>query len=227
MSALQGKRGLMEGLSSRGRVGARRTLHVSRALTKERKHEVVTKLKSELETSTAVVGFSFKGVSVSDMEKLRGDIPDDASLVVAKNTLMKKAAGEVDGWSEVGQFCTGSNAFLFLREDLKTGFKVRRSAERSGTGAEDAEFRPPHTHKQTHTHIPVENFFFFLTLSCSSFPFLSRSLSLSFAHTHTHLPFPASSWHPGCKGLAEDVREGRLPRGAERRMLRRRLSLDR
>ncbi|QDZ20396.1 plastid ribosomal protein L10 [Chloropicon primus] len=131
MSALQGKRGLMEGLSSRGRVGARRTLHVSRALTKERKHEVVTKLKSELETSTAVVGFSFKGVSVSDMEKLRGDIPDDAALVVAKNTLMKKAAEEVDGWSEVGQFCTGSNAFLFLREDLKTGFKGLRDLEKT------------------------------------------------------------------------------------------------
>merc|ERR1711907_512457 len=103
--------------------------HVALALTKEKKTEVVTKLKSELETSTAVVGFTFKGVSVSDLEKLRGDIPDDASLVVAKNTLMKRAADEVEGWGEVSQFCKGSNAFLFLREDLKTGFKGLRTLE--------------------------------------------------------------------------------------------------
>ena len=103
--------------------------HVALALTKERKTEVVTKLKSELETSTAVVGFTFKGVSVPDLEKLRGDIPDDASLVVAKNTLMKRAADEVEGWGEVSQFCKGSNAFLFLREDLKTGFKVSEQTD--------------------------------------------------------------------------------------------------
>ena len=103
--------------------------HVALALTKERKTEVVTKLKSELETSTAVVGFTFKGVSVADLEKLRGDIPDDASLVVAKNTLMKRAADEVEGWGEVSQFCKGSNAFLFLREDLKTGFKVSEQTD--------------------------------------------------------------------------------------------------
>lgn len=110
---------------TRGRWAERAPSHVTCALTKERKGEVITKLKSELETSTAVVGFTFKGVAVPDMEKLRGDIPDDASLVVAKNTLMRRAAEEVEGWSEVTQFCTGSNAFLFLREDLKTGFKVR------------------------------------------------------------------------------------------------------
>ena len=111
--------------STRGRWAERAPSHVTCALTKERKGEVITKLKSELETSTAVVGFTFKGVAVPDMEKLRGDIPDDAFLVVAKNTLMRRAAEEVEGWSEVTQFCTGSNAFLFLREDLKTGFKVR------------------------------------------------------------------------------------------------------
>ena len=49
--------------------------------------------------------------------------------MVAKNTLMKRAADEVEGWGEVSQFCKGSNAFLFLREDLKTGFKVSEQTD--------------------------------------------------------------------------------------------------
>merc|ERR1719353_1425859 len=122
---------------TRGRWAERAPSHVTCALTKERKGEVITKLKSELETSTAVVGFTFKGVAVPDMEKLRGDIPDDASLVVAKNTLMRRAAEEVEGWSEVTQFCTGSNAFLFLREDLKTGFKGLRELEKTYNKADN------------------------------------------------------------------------------------------
>mmetsp|Transcript_2239 Transcript_2239/g.5653 ORF Transcript_2239/g.5653 Transcript_2239/m.5653 type:complete len:227 (-) Transcript_2239:155-835(-) len=118
------------------RVGGRRGLHVACALTKAKKEEVVGKLKSELETSTAVVGFTFKGVSVPDLEKLRGDIPNDASLVIAKNTLMKRAANEVEGWSEMDKFCVGSNAFLFLREDLKQGFKGLRDLQKEYKKAE-------------------------------------------------------------------------------------------
>ena len=63
------------------------------------------------------------------MEELRKEIPEDASLVIAKNTLMKRAAEEVDGWSDVGQFCKGTNAFLFIREDIKGCFKPLRSLQ--------------------------------------------------------------------------------------------------
>ena len=111
------------------RLRRRRAAQVASAVTKERKQETVDKLKGELETSTALVGFTFKGVTVAQMEALRKDIADDSSLVIAKNTLMKRAAGEVDGWSEVEQFCSGSNAFLFLREDLKSSFKALRSLQ--------------------------------------------------------------------------------------------------
>jgi large subunit ribosomal protein L10 len=104
-------------------------LQVSCAITKGKKTEILTKLTSELETSTAIVGFSFKGVSVQDLEKVRGDIPEDASLIIAKNTLMAKAASDVEGWAELGQTCKGSNAFLFLREDLKSGFKAVRDLQ--------------------------------------------------------------------------------------------------
>merc|ERR1711904_595732 len=78
-------------LHARGRP-RRGDLQVSCALTKEKKQEG---------------GFTLKGVTVPDLEKLRGDMPDDASLVIAKNTLMKRAANEVEGWSEMSQFCTG------------------------------------------------------------------------------------------------------------------------
>lgn len=106
-------------------------LQVSCAITKEKKGEILAKLTSELETSTAVVGFAFKGVSVPDLEKVRGEIPDDASLVIAKNTLMARAANEVEGWAALDQMCTGSNAFLFLREDLKGGFKAIRDLQKT------------------------------------------------------------------------------------------------
>ena len=106
-------------------------LQVTHAITKEKKTEILTKLTSELETSTAIVGFTFKGVSVQDLEKVRGEIPDDASLMIAKNTLMAKAASEVEGWAELSQTCKGSNAFLFLREDLKTGFKAVRDLQKT------------------------------------------------------------------------------------------------
>lgn len=106
-------------------------LQVSCAITKEKKGAILTKLQSELETSTAIVGFSFKGVTVSDLEKVRGEIPDDASLVIAKNTLMAKAANDVEGWAELSKTCKGSNAFLFLREDLKGGFTAVRDLQKN------------------------------------------------------------------------------------------------
>merc|ERR1712094_42092 len=78
----------------------------------------VEKLQANLASSTAVLGFSFQGLSVTQMEALRKAMPEDADVVVCKNKLMLKAVEDNEEWAGFDSFCTGSNAFMFIREDI-------------------------------------------------------------------------------------------------------------
>lgn len=118
--------------------GRRGQLLAAGALTMAQKEATVTKLKGELEDATAVVGFNFKGVSVKDMEDLRCKMPDDTSLIVCKNRLLKRAAADVGGWEGFDEFATGANCFMFVREDIPGSFKPLRALqkEKKKEGAE-------------------------------------------------------------------------------------------
>ena len=118
--------------------GRRGQLLAAGALTMAQKEATVTKLKGELEDATAVVGFNFKGISVKDMEDLRCKMPDDTSLIVCKNRLLKRAAADVGGWEGFDEFATGANCFMFVREDIPGSFKPLRALqkEKKKEGAE-------------------------------------------------------------------------------------------
>ena len=100
------------------------------ALSRANKEATVEKLRANLDGSTAVLGFSFKGLSVTQMETLRRAMPEDADLVVCKNKLMLKAVEGSEEWTGFDSFCSGSNAFMFIREDIPGSFKPLRALQK-------------------------------------------------------------------------------------------------
>ena len=67
-----------------------------------------------------------------------GKMPDDTSLIVCKNRLLKRAAADVGGWEGFDEFATGANCFMFVREDIPGSFKPLRALqkEKKKEGAE-------------------------------------------------------------------------------------------
>jgi len=97
---------------------SRGSLQVSSALTRQKKEEIVTELTGKLEKSVIVFGLRHKGLSVSTMQKFRRGIPENSSVYVCKNSLMREAVKQVPGWDTLGDAgCTGENAWVFVHED--------------------------------------------------------------------------------------------------------------
>lgn len=101
------------------------------ALTREKKEETVTKLKSKLESSTVVLGLSYNQFTVKTISRFRRELPEGTELVVCKNTLMNLAASEVEGWSALSEHCKGPNAWLFIGEDIPGSIKPYRKLQKS------------------------------------------------------------------------------------------------
>lgn len=76
------------------------------------------KLVPLLESSTAVVGLRYQGLTVKQMQEFRKALPKDgAKLLVCKNTLLRLAAERVEGWTELKSAAKGDNAWLFIEEE--------------------------------------------------------------------------------------------------------------
>jgi len=53
------------------------------------------------------------------MQDFRAALPQEgAKLLVCKNSLLKRAADEVEGWSELKSAAKGDNAWLFIQEEF-------------------------------------------------------------------------------------------------------------
>merc|ERR1711976_662927 len=63
---------------------------------------------------TLAVNIRFRGLKVTDIDSFRVSLPSDSQFTVAKNTLIKIASKEVDGWSDFGQFAKSDSAVLFV-----------------------------------------------------------------------------------------------------------------
>jgi large subunit ribosomal protein L10 len=88
------------------------------ALSRQGKEETLTKLKPLLEGSTVVVGLRYQGLTVKQMQEFRASLPQEgAKLLVCKNSLLKRAADEVEGWSDLKTAAKGDNAWLFIQEE--------------------------------------------------------------------------------------------------------------
>ena len=93
-------------------------LQVMAALSRQGKEETLAKLVPLLESSTVVVGLRYQGLTVKQMQDFRASLPKEgAKLLVCKNTLLRRAADEVEGWTDLKTAAKGDNAWLFIQEE--------------------------------------------------------------------------------------------------------------
>lgn len=87
----------------------------------EQKKKTVDEIIDKLKTSESVIIFKYQGMSVADLSELRRKLKDvDAEVKVYKNTLLKRAADELN--INLDDFLAGPNAILFgktLLEPIK------------------------------------------------------------------------------------------------------------
>lgn len=108
------------------------------AITKNKKQEILSKLADVLKKAKSVVFVNFHGVSVDDINKIRGEFKDEGiGYYVAKKTLVKKALDEakpkgdtpsLDGelalaWSEDDE-TTPARKIHEFGKSLKEGFSI-------------------------------------------------------------------------------------------------------
>ena len=87
----------------------------------EQKKKTVDEIVDKLKTSESVIIFQYQGMSVADLSDLRRKLKEvDAEVKVYKNTLLKRAADELN--INLDDFLAGPNAILFgktLLEPIK------------------------------------------------------------------------------------------------------------
>jgi large subunit ribosomal protein L10 len=96
-------------------------------ITKARKSELIESYKEMIEKSHAIVLAQYLGLTVQEMQSLRGGLREsDARIVVAKKTLMKRALNELDRPIPEDAF-VGPIGFVFLDEDIGAGAKALKA----------------------------------------------------------------------------------------------------
>ncbi|CAL6311282.1 unnamed protein product [Bathycoccus prasinos] len=130
-------------------------MRVFMAATKEKKGADLERLTCLLTSDDILVvaGVNYEGLSVKNMIKFRRELPEGATLMVAKNTLMRKAS-ENTKFASIVECSKGMNAWLFVDENVAPAFKKVRSlakdwkkegVEIDFTGAVlDEKFLAPH-----------------------------------------------------------------------------------
>lgn len=97
---------------------SRGSLQVTSALTRQKKEQIVSELTGKLENSVIVFGLRFKGLDVQTLQKFRRGVPENSSVYVCKNSLMREATKKVPGWETLADTgCNGDNAWVFVHED--------------------------------------------------------------------------------------------------------------
>ncbi len=93
--------------------------------TLEQKKEVVKEITENLQNAGAVYVTNFSGMSVSEMNNLRGEFfKGNIKYGVYKNTLMKRAMDEVGGFEDLYPHLVEQNGFAFVGEEHAAPAKV-------------------------------------------------------------------------------------------------------
>lgn len=81
----------------------------------QRKLDIVENIKNELVNFSTVGIVQMEGIGARTVQKLRDDLRDKAKIILAKNTLMKKALelSSLKGADKLSELVKGSVAFLF------------------------------------------------------------------------------------------------------------------
>ena len=87
------------------------------------KKEIVANIENSMKESESLTIVEYRGLTVAELSELRKSLKAvGATFNVYKNTLVTKASAEL-GYSELDQYLSGSNAFVFSKE-LNAGPKV-------------------------------------------------------------------------------------------------------
>jgi len=88
------------------------------------KEQKAADFRDRIQDSQAIVLAEYKGLTVSEMEELRGKLREVGSrMSIIKNTLAKVALNEA-GISDLDEDLLGQIAFIFSNEDAVSGPKV-------------------------------------------------------------------------------------------------------
>ena len=84
----------------------------------EQKKQVVNEIVDKLKNSESVIIFQYQGLTVEELSDLRKELREvDSEVKVYKNTLLKRAADELN--INLDDFLEGPNAILFGKELLE------------------------------------------------------------------------------------------------------------
>jgi large subunit ribosomal protein L10 len=97
------------------------------AITREKKEELVERYKGLIEDSTAIVFADYRGANVAQLRSLRVKMREVGSeCIVVKNTLFGIALQQV-GRVRPDALLHGTNAVVFLGEDVGEGVKALKA----------------------------------------------------------------------------------------------------
>ncbi len=100
--------------------------------TKEQKQEMLADIKQNLSESQLTLVINYQGLSVAEITDLRRRlIPTGSVCSVTKNTLMGLAVKEDSNWQPMEQLLAGSNAFLFLKDDIGGAIKAYQDFQKA------------------------------------------------------------------------------------------------
>jgi len=100
------------------------------AISRKKKEETVDRAKQQLEGAYLVAGIKYAGLTVKQFQQLRKSLPQDTTLMVAKNKLIGKAI-EGTRWEALKPALTGMNAWLFVHtEEIPAALKPYRTLQK-------------------------------------------------------------------------------------------------
>lgn len=109
-------------------------------ISRAKKAELIESYKERIENSQAMVVAQYRGLTVSQMEKLRNDLrANDASFVIAKKTLMSLALSQSEN-PVPEEAMVGPIGFTFLGEDLAAGAQVLKDSVKEHAKEEKTTF---------------------------------------------------------------------------------------
>lgn len=104
-----------------------------------RKVEIVDQVQSLLANSQMVLIVDYQGLTVAEMNTLRSNLREaDSSLVVVKNTLMRRAIADQSRWRGINTFLSGQTIFILIRGDIKKTIKIYQDFQKK---AKKTEFK--------------------------------------------------------------------------------------
>ncbi|HKK10782.1 MAG TPA: 50S ribosomal protein L10, partial [Bacteroidales bacterium] len=86
--------------------------------TLAQKKEVVSEITEQLKSANALYITNYKGMSVPEINELRGKFREgDIRFKVYKNTMVKRAMEDVGGYEDLYPYLAEQNGFAFVEEE--------------------------------------------------------------------------------------------------------------